>query len=180
MRGSSSCVKEAVHGKRGLLDRCVLMPFLQRSPCLVETVLGSDAGDPACLLLAASWTHIHRDLREIPLPSAQSLELPLPPKTCGYVIGTVGKELEGKHRHVPMCLNIWTFIYLKEATKSAHLMHSTCILWSSLQCSPIATGKKSNRLKIAYPTELQSSRDGHYSHGNPNSMELIINRIKMN
>lgn len=95
-RGSSSCVKEAVRGQRGLLDSCVLIPLLQRSQCLVETVMGSDAGDPACLFLAASCTYIHGDLRESPLPSALSLELPLPPKACGYVIGTVSKGLGRK------------------------------------------------------------------------------------
>lgn len=182
MRGSSSCINEAIHSKRGLQDSwvCRAAPHLGRSTGLVEAAMDGDAGDVAVLSRAMdlSWGS-----KRGPITSGHSPEPPLPPKACSNVIGTVGKDRswQDRHTHVPTRLSAWTSIYFKQATKFAHLMPGSSCYVVFTTILPHCNSKTAKQIRNPKShCSVQQQRWSLPPIGNPNMTELIINRIKIN
>lgn len=117
-----------------------------------------------------------------PVTLSFSPKTPLLSKACGHIIGTAGRgrSWQDRRRHMPMCLNAWTFIYFKEATEFAHIMHGSL-------CYTVRTIVLTHNEKATQQAEnlkahctVQQQRWSLPTVGNSNAMELITNRIKTN
>lgn len=137
-------------------------------------------GEQTCLFSAMPQT-CPGHLKEVPSPSAS-----LPKHLCyqrrGHIIGTAGRgrSWQDRRRHMPMCLNAWTFIYFKEATEFAHIMHGSlcCTVHTIVLTHNEKATQQAENLK-AHCT-VQQQRWSLPTVGNSNAMELITNRIKTN
>lgn len=181
VRGSGSFVNKAIHGKR-----CAGQVGLQGpSPILGDIHWSSRERWMWCgradLSVLGHATDLLWGPKRGPVTPGFSPKPPLLPKACGHVIGTVGRGRSWQDRHGcgQMCLKAWIFIYFKEATNFAHVMHgSSC-------CAVLTTvlthhnKKATQRLRTSKShCIVQRQTWSLPSVGNPNVMELIINRIK--